>query len=144
MTQITFRLGAATALLASLPLLAACSTPDNALASRCSGGTWQGYDCTLTIERIDKPASGSLSVDKRNRQVDLSGTITLRTGKVDVTFGSGGQDDHTVTVTPDSPQQVDTTVRTAGRSSDDERLILVKVTPLEPSEGLEATLRHNG
>ncbi|MDO5499856.1 MAG: hypothetical protein Q4F67_09270 [Propionibacteriaceae bacterium] len=146
MTQLTsLRLGA-TAVLVPLALLAACTTPPSVLASRCSGGTLQGYDCTVTVESFDAPTSGSLKAADRARNVTIEGTITVRSGSVEVSIGDGSANPdgaYTVTVTPDSPQEVSATVRTSRRISEDETLILVKATPLEPSEGLTMTLHYD-
>ncbi|HHV21604.1 MAG TPA: hypothetical protein GXZ30_08765 [Propionibacterium sp.] len=143
MTQITFRRGAAAVvLLSSFSLLVACSAPENAVVRRCEGSSVSGYDCTLTIERFDKPAFGSLGADYNKREADMSGTIALRSGRAEVTIGSGSPEDLTLTVTPDSPQEVNGPVRIARDISEREGNILIKVTPLEPSEGFSATLTY--
>lgn len=128
-------------LLAALPTLAACSALATTMSKRCTGGPSSGTECVVEIQQLDKPSS--IRLESGNyRSAWIEATFTVESGSVDVELGGRG-DEQQLTVTPESPQQIElevTLIRPTSR--DDDNYFRVTYTPREPSTGVRGEINY--
>lgn len=142
MIRPILRLGTASLLLGTLPVLAACSAPATAMTKRCTGGPLSGSECVVAVEQLDKQTSTRLE-NGNYRSARIDATFTVQSGSVDIELAGRG-DQRQLTVTPENPQRVQlevTLIRPASR--DDDNYFRVTYTPREPSTGVRGEITYS-
>ena len=70
----------------------ACSPPPHAAVVKCSGTNVSNYhvekDCTVTVQRFDRPTTATIQADTRKRQAVAAGHFTVEQGTVRIELRS--------------------------------------------------------
>lgn len=104
----------------------ACSPPPHAAVVKCSGTNVSGYhvekDCTVTVERFDRPTTATIRTDTRKRQAVAAGHFTVEQGTVRIELrssaGTVAEAVAEAVASPGSPGSVEGPLRLRRQNSD--------------------------
>jgi len=103
-------------------MASACSPPPHAAVVKCSGSNVSDYhvekDCTVTVERFDRPTTATIRTDTRKRQAAAAGHFTVDQGTVRIELRSSAGTVAEAVASPGHPGSVEGLVRLRRQNSD--------------------------
>ena len=103
-------------------LTSACSPPPHAAVVTCSGTNVSSYhvekDCTVSVERFDRPTTATIRTDTRKRQAVAAGHFTVEQGTVRIELRSSAGTVAEAVASPGSPGSVEGPLRLRRQNSD--------------------------
>lgn len=118
----------------------ACSPPPHAAVVKCSGTNVSDYhvekDCTVTVERFDRPTTATIRTDTRKRQAAAAGHFTVERGTVRIELRSSTGTVAEAVASPGNPGSVEAPLRLRRRNSD----VHVRFSPEGEVAGLKGSV----
>lgn len=103
-------------------LASACSPPPHAAVVKCSGTNVSDYhvekDCTVTVQRFDRPTTATIRTDTRKRQVVAAGHFTVEQGSVRIELRSSAGTVAEAVASPGNPGSVEGPLRLRRQNGD--------------------------
>jgi len=103
-------------------LTSACSPPPHAAVVTCSGTNVSSYhvekDCTVSVERFDRPTTATIRTDTRKRQAMAAGHFTVDQGRVRIELRSSAGTVAEAVASPGNQGSVEGLLRLRRQNSD--------------------------
>ena len=100
----------------------ACSPPQHAAVVKCSGTNVSDYhvekNCSVTVQRFDRPTTATIRTDTRKRQVVAAGHFTVEQGSVRIELRSSAGTVAEAVASPGNPGSVEGPLRLRRQSGD--------------------------